>query len=339
MEEQNLTHLSKKQVLTDNQIFDELTFKKAKTIINESIAENTQEAINSDLRYFWSWAEIALGLAKGQALSEKILIRFFVDHLQGMDEGIDRQLVEIGIKASLGPHKFATVERRVYLMARWNELKGEGMIIGPHLKEIVKAARKKNVPKKCSAITKDILNRLCSACTNDLIGIRDEAILRLAFSSGGRRPSEVVKITLENLYSVEGGFQFYLDSSKTESKRVALPVVEPLAAKALERWLDCLKLTGIVSGPLFRRIYKGGKISDSGPNSKYINVMVKKYAKLAQIEQELSARSIRRGFVTESGIQNKDIRQTMALTRHKDVSTFLGYFDEGRIAHNEAAKL
>jgi integrase len=47
------------------------------------------------------------------------------------------------------------------------------------------------VPGRKAALTKDPLEAMLATCTIRLIGIRDRALLLFAFSSGGRRRSEV----------------------------------------------------------------------------------------------------------------------------------------------------
>ena len=41
------------------------------------------------------------------------VVQFLTDHLQGLEEPVDQTLVAAGVKAKLGTHRLATVERRV----------------------------------------------------------------------------------------------------------------------------------------------------------------------------------------------------------------------------------
>src|SRR4051794_15761049 len=58
-------------------------------------------------------------------------------------------------------------------------------------------------PASKTALTKDPLEGMLATCTDGLIGIRDRALLTFAFSSGGRRRSEVTAAVMENLVKVD----------------------------------------------------------------------------------------------------------------------------------------
>jgi hypothetical protein len=54
---------------------------------------------------------------------------------------------------------------------------------------------------------------------------------------------------------------------------------------------------------------------------------------------KLSAHSLRPGFVTESGRQDIPIGEAMALTGHRSVQTFIGYYRTGEVGDSAAARL
>ena len=58
-------------------------------------------------------------------------------------------------------------------------------------------------PASKTALTKDPLEAMLATCTDGLIGLRDRALLSFAFSSGGRRRSEVAVAVRENLVKVD----------------------------------------------------------------------------------------------------------------------------------------
>jgi integrase len=61
--------------------------------------------------------------------------------------------------------------------------------------------------------------------------------------------------------------------------------------------------------------------------------------RLAGIEGDFSAHSLRSGFVTEAGRQNIPLAETMAMTGHHSVATVLGYFRTQSVLSSAAAKL
>ena len=106
---------------------------------------------------------------------------------------------------SNGPHAPATVRRRLALwssMHRWQGLEGpfSTPTIRQALRLAIRAADRPRTRKSPSAITRDILDRLLATCAGDrAVDLRDRALLLLAFGSGGRRRSEIVRLKVDDL--------------------------------------------------------------------------------------------------------------------------------------------
>ena len=127
--------------------------------------------------------------------------------------------------------------------------------------------------KSAGAITRDILDELLATCGRGrAIDLRDRALLLLAFGSGGRRRSEIVRLRVDDLEeralvpadpeAPEGPtlpvLAVRLRRTKTSSADAgesALIVGRPV--DALRAWLEFSKID---SGPVFRRIDKWGQI-------------------------------------------------------------------------------
>ena len=170
-------------------------------------------------------------------------------------------------------------------------------------------------------------------------GLRDRALLLFAWSSGGRRRSEVVSATLENIKRSDSGFLYTLGHSKTNQTGRARPEdIKPItgvAAQALQAWLDA---SGIASGAVFRRIRRGDVVAEPLAAAA-VRDIVRERCRQAGIEGEFSAHSLRSGFVTEAGRQNIPLGETMAMTGHSSVATVMGYFRAGTAAQSRAAQL
>ena len=110
-----------------------------------------------------------------------------------------------------------------------------------------------------AALTRDPLEVMLANCTDGLIGVRDRALLLFAFSSGGRRRSEVAAAVMANLMEVNSQTYIYRlthsksDQSRTEHNPDAdKPLLGP-AVQALTAWLEA---SGVTSGAIFRRVRK-----------------------------------------------------------------------------------
>lgn len=97
-------------------------------------------------------------------------------------------------------------------------------------------------------------------------------------------------------------------------------------------------MSQITSGRIFRRIRKGGHLGEAlSPAA--VRAIVRARCKLAGIEGDFSAHSLRSGFVTEAGRQEVSLAETMSLTGHHSVATVLGYFRSGTAVLSRAARL
>jgi integrase len=195
-------------------------------------------------------------------------------------------------------------------------------------------------PASKTALTKDPLEAMLATCTDGLIGVRDRALLLFAFSSGGRRRSEVAGAVMENLVKVdEQTYLYRLAHSKTDQAGTEhnadadKPLVGP-AAQALSAWLEA---SGVQSGPIFRRIRKTKAVEPLSAQAVWH--VVKRRAELAGLEGNFGAHSLRSGYVTEAGRQNVPIREAMGLTGHRSMVTFMKYWQPGVVQRSRAATL
>lgn len=67
--------------------------------------------------------------------------------------------------------------------------------------------------------------------------------------------------------------------------------------------------------------------------------MVKRRARLADVEGDWAGHSLRSGFVTEAGRQGVPLGEVMAMTEHRSVGTAMGYFQAGTLLSSAATDL
>lgn len=232
------------------------------------------------------------------------------------------------------------------MLATWHRVRGwEPPTETAAVKTLLRQARKAQarhgitVRKKTAAVAEP-LQALLATCTDGLRGVRDRALLLLAWSGGGRRRSEVVGLQVTDVRRLDADTWVYaLDATKTDASGVRRekPLKGAAAhAHALAAWLAAAPAT---SGPLFRRLHRGGAIGATELTADHVARMVQRRAKLAGLEGDWAAHSLRSGFVTEAGRQGVPLGEVMAMTEHRGVGTVMGYFQAGSLLTSRATTL
>ncbi|WP_316153827.1 site-specific integrase [Cupriavidus sp. BIC8F] len=334
---------------------DPLAEQAANALRREGESQNTVASYRSALRYWAAWYALRYRQPVRLPLAPAVVIQFIVDHAtrqtpQGpvceMPAAIDQALVADGYKARPGPPALSTLTHRLAVLAKAHHLQAlPNPCAEAAVRELMAGirrayARRGQRQARKAALTRDPLLRLLDTCDDSLRGLRDRALLLFAWASGGRRRSEVARATLDHLTRLgPGDFVYALGWSKTnqsgnERADTAKPVTGA-AGQALEAWLAA---AGISSGPLFRRIRRGGHVAE-GLSDAAVSRIVKTRCALAGLEGDYSAHSLRSGFVTEAAAQQVSLAETMAMTGHASVSTVVRYFRAADARRSRAADL
>ena len=314
----------------------------ATEVIESASSENSKKAFKKDLEYWYSWYQ-ANNIPQHELGKKEHLILFIIQHAEEMPSHIDDILIAKGTKQNIGLHKISTIKRRINSLSSYLRLKKQPNVCAD--KDIKILLSKLTNKHGCSkswgdAITLDVLNKLLATCENDgLHGIRDYALLLFGFSTGGRRRSEITSAMLENLTRSSGGnFIYNMPKSKTNQSGEDDP--KPLAGRAAMALMHWVEVSKITTGPIFRGVKKGNKISDKPMSDKQVANIVKKRCELAGLDPEkYTAHSLRSGFVTEGGNRGKPVGDIMAMTGHRNVEQVMKYYKTGAVLNNSAAYL
>jgi integrase len=257
---------------------------------------------------------------------------------------LDTALVDTGLKGHAGPLAYNTVSHRLAVLATWHRARGwEPPTDAPAVKMLLRQARNAQVRqgvtvRKKTAVVLEPLQALLVTCTDGVRGVRDRALLLLAWSGGGRRRSEVVGLQVTDVRRLDADTWVYaLGATKTHTE--GIPREKPLrgaAAHALAAWLAAAPAP---TGPLFRRLHRGGHVGTAALTADHVARIVQRRAKLAGLEGDWAAHSLRSGFVTEAGRQGVPLGEVMAMTEHRGVSTVMGYFQAGSLLTSRATDL
>ncbi|MGH8255860.1 MAG: site-specific integrase [Steroidobacteraceae bacterium] len=354
--------------------------KAVAAFFHEGQSRHTARTYQTALRYWGAWHALRFGTAIAAPVEPTVVIQFIVDHLEHLPDlpppeispytpssrttqhllplAIDRRLVDRHYKAQLGPWSLATVQTRLAALSCAHEhyIAGNAHLnLGPEanplrdprVRQLIAAARRAYArrgrdPSRPIAATRSVMQALLATCGDDLVGKRDRALLLFGWASGGRRRSEIIAASFENVRRDGAGFIYELGRSKTRqsARRDArdFKPIQGIAAEALQAWIDVLVGFRITEGKLFRAIRHERLVEPLSDGS--VREIVRRRAQLAnQPLGKLSAHSLRSGFVTEAGKQGLSLGETMAMTGHRSVQTVMGYYQSGELSSSRAARL
>ncbi|QGM48236.1 tyrosine-type recombinase/integrase [Methylocystis heyeri] len=330
---------------------------------------NSLRALASDLAYLEAWSRASTATPLAWPAPETAVLRFVAHHLwdeaeraknpdHGMPEAVADVLRAEGRLRARGPHAPATVRRRLALWAtlhRWRGLEGPfgAPAIRNALRLSIRAADRPPARKSAGAITRDILDQLLATCGRGrAIDLRDRALLLLAFGSGGRRRSEIVRLRVDDLEehalvpadpeAPEGPtlpvLAVRLRRTKTSSADAgesALIVGRPV--EALRAWLALAKID---AGPVFRPIDKWGSIGAAALDPQSVNAMIKSRCAAAGLDpSQYSAHGLRSGYLTQAAREGVSLPEAMQQSRHRSVQQASRYYNEAQIARGRATRL
>lgn len=319
----------------------EVTAQAVDELLREGESQNTLASYRSALRYWAAWFGVRYGQRITLPVPAAAVLQFVVDHAERitaeglrneLPAGIDRALLEAGFKGKLGPLALNTVVHRVAVLSKAHQQRGlKNPCHDAKVKELLSKTRRAYAkrghgPEKKDALTREPLQALLATCDDSLRGKRDRALLLFAWSSGGRRRSEVASADMRFLKVVDGGeFSYELVHSKTNQAGADRadnhkPVVDQ-AARALRAWLEAAHIS---EGRIFRRIRRGGHVGEALTPAA-VRDIVRSRCALAGLTGDFAAHSLRSGFVSEAARQDVPLAETMALTGHRSVQTLIGY--------------
>ncbi|MBA7495109.1 Tyrosine recombinase XerC [subsurface metagenome] len=174
-------------------------------------------------------------------------------------------------------------------------------------KELKEELRKKR--KERSPFLNYTKNRLFQA-------IRDQAILRLAFSTG-LRSSEVCNLNDESIFLNESRIKVRFGKKGNDEYQ---PVTKKETLKALKYYQKARKSYRFNKGNAFFIGRNGERVKPRA-----IQRMVKRYANMAGIRKEVYPHLLRHTFGTEYFKVTGDIRRTQIAMRHKSISSTVIY--------------
>lgn len=186
-------------------------------------------------------------------------------------------------------------------------------------------------------VTRTVLDQLIQACSEDLRGLRNKALLLLAYDSLRRR-SELVSLRLSDIdWLPNQTCSILLRKSKTDQQGSGKWIhLTAETTRALQQWVSESK---IIDGHLIRAIHPSGEIASSLCESR-IPRIYKSLAKRAHLSEEaisgISGHSMRVGGAQDLMTQGASLPQIMVKGGWAKTDTVMRYVERIRTSptHN-----
>ncbi len=186
--------------------------------------------------------------------------------------------------------------------------------------------------KQAYAINVQQLEQMVKSAEDSLRGLRDKAILLLAYDSLCRR-SELVSLRLEDVYGLDGieELRIRLRKSKTDQEALGrwLHMTER-SRNAVRNWLEAAKIS---EGMLFRGVRPGNHLSEklnTGAINKIYKRLAKRAALDAQIVEQISGHSLRVGAAQDLMSAGATMPVLMQRGRWTKPDTVMRYLENAR---------
>lgn len=296
--------------------------EKAKAYALNSKAANTLRAYRADWRRFTSWCE-AQGLAALPAAPETVAM--FAAELAGAEKA---STLQRRMSAIAQAHRTAGFESPTRAAVVQNVLAG------------VRRAHGSAQEGKAALLTEDI-KAMVATCDEDLVGLRDRALILLGFAGAFRR-GELVALQVEDLAFTSSGLVVTVRRSKTDQDGQGTKKGIPFGASerscpvhAVRKWLEAARLS---RGPVFRGINRWGQVQTIPLSDKAVALIVKKMATAAGLNPKLYAgHSLRAGLATQAAMNGVEERVIQNQTGHKSVNVLRRYIRDGSLFRQNAA--
>jgi len=314
---------------------------------------NTLRAWERDLAYVAAWKMASFNQPLAWPEDERVALRFVLDHARDLtgEPGPARdaamELIALGLRVALTAPAPATLDRRI---ASWQAFHRMRNLPSPFAAPLVRQARARarranarpRAPKSPRPVTRDVLEALLATCDDSRRGLRDRALLMLAFGSGGRRRSEVVALDVEDIgredHAGRGLIWVRLLETKTTTRAQAPRL--PLKGRAAQAVLDWLAAAGHDRGPLFRPVSKSDRPLPRRMAPDALRTILRHRLRLAGFPVDFATpHGLRAGFLTQAALDGAPLAAAMKLSLHRSAVQAQRYYADVELGENPATDL
>lgn len=185
------------------------------------------------------------------------------------------------------------------------------------------------------------LSKMVAVCGTNTLGLRNRAMLLVAFGAALRR-SEAVNLDVGDVEFHENGIILLIDRSKTDqhARGVSIAIHDSdddalSVTKAIKDWLVVYQPKSLTS-PLFCGLNKAHRMTGERMNSKVLERLIKETAIKAELPMPhlYSGHSLRSGLLTSASEHQALLPDIMRQSRHKSPDVALSYMRTTKLWEN-----
>jgi integrase len=356
-------------------------------LAQDAVSPSTVAAYTSALRYWDAWHRAATGRilplleTPRRAVPPAVVLAFIAHHTPTEDAGRLRlsmpplvmqrmvQIQAVGKRrvaarddhAEAAVPTLATIRHRLAALAACHRLAGlvPDWPDDPQVRQALRALGNRvsrsapamlRQPKR--EITRELFEAMLHDCLSDgLMGLRDAAMLHVAFHTGGRRRSELVQMRWRDLSPLrEGDVSGWLwQLREVKGKRrdradqgaMLIPIIGP-AADALDRWRDVLLAHRPDADVVWWRIiHRDGAPWPSTPmiGADVWAMVRRRIARIGLDPDDFGAHSLRSGGATTFLREGGALADAAAMLGHAKLDTTRHFYDRRGVPVEAVARL
>lgn len=300
------------------------TVVKAKAFKDAARAENTKRSYGSDWADFSAWCA-----ARG------------FDPLPARPTTVILYVTDLADR-----YKVSTITRRLSAISQAHRIAGhESPTRNAQVHEVMKGLKRQKgtAREKRTAILVRDIQAIVNRLPDNLLGIRDRALLLVGFAGGFRR-SELAALDVEDVEFTDDGLVVTVQRSKTDQEargeKVGITYGSNLPTcpvRSLKAWIEA---SGITNGALFRSLDRHGRMHGR-LSAKAVTQIIKRRAKAAGLDPtRYAAHSLRSGMATQADLNGVSLTDIKRQGRWRDDKTVHGYMQRTHLFQsNASAKL
>ncbi|MCA1946986.1 MAG: site-specific integrase [Armatimonadetes bacterium] len=195
-----------------------------------------------------------------------------------------------------------------------------------------------------SPATTEVVRAMLDELPDSLIGVRDRALILVAFASAMRR-SELVGLDCTDVRFVERGMEIAVRRSKVDQEGAGHVIAIPFGnaertcpVRALRSWIEA---AGPTDGPLFRSVDRHGHVSAGRMDGGSVGRIVKRAVeRTGRNPEDFGAHSTRAGFITSAAANGASEHSIAKTSNHRSVQVLRSYIRAAcRFDDNAGSKL